>query len=305
LTGSGEIVARRSVDTCARIDKSPHATLRKKLNGAAARQGWIEMARLPSRMLLGRDRIFYSGLLGNAMQTRRLGAVAIYAATEADLEIKIGGAPWRSRRLVALAPYAPHMLRTQSGEIVTLCLESESIDAGELAALIAEINGAEDERRLARLLEARREVSTLGGDGFSTRAFDDHFLRRALKARAVDPRIRSILDALIDALQDRAISAQSCAARIGVSPSRFLHLFKDNTNISFRSARMWKRARRFMDHAHRDDSLTEVALDLGYPDSSHFSHSIRACFGLQPRSIRRGSRGMKVFVGENYALSGV
>ena len=43
---------------------------------------------------------------------------------------------------------------------------------------------------------------------------------------------------------------------------------------------MWKRARRFMDHANRDHSVTEVALDLGYPDSTHFSHSIRACFGL-------------------------
>lgn len=258
------------------------------------------MARPPSRMLLGRDRIFYSGLLGNAMKTRRLGAVTLYAA--ADLEIRIGGAPWRGRRLVALAPHTPHMLRTRSGEIVTLCLESESIDACELEALIAGVNAAEDERLIARLDEARRELAAFGG-GFSTHAFDDYFLRRPLKARAVDPRIRRILDALIDARQDQAISADSCAGRIGVSTSRFLHLFKENAGVSFRSARMWKRARRFMDHANRDDSLTEVALDLGYPDSSHFSHSIRACFGLQPRSIRRGSRGMELFVGEDYALS--
>ena len=261
------------------------------------------MARPQSGMLLGRDRIFYSGLVGAAMRTRRLGAVTLYAAVDADVEISIAGAPWRSRRLVALAPYAPHRLRTASGEIVCLCLESESIDADELAALIAAINDAEDEKLIARLIAARGEWASLGG-GFSTRAFDDHFLRRALKPRAVDPRIRFIFDALIDALQDQAISADSCAARIGVSTSRFLHLFKDSAGVSFRSARMWKRARRFMDHAHRDDSLTEVALDLGYPDSSHFSHSIRACFGLQPRSIRQGSRGMKVFVGENYALSG-
>jgi AraC-like DNA-binding protein len=259
---------------------------------------------LPSRMLLGRDRLFYSGLVGNSMKTRRLGAVTIYAAVDSDLEIKIGAAPWRNRRIVALPPYAPHMLRTRSGEIVTLCLESESIEPGDIAALLADVNGCEDERLIARILEARRELATSGGgDGLSTREIDQYFLRRALKARAVDPRIRLILDALIDALQDQAISADSCAGRIGVSTSRFLHLFKENTDISFRSARMWKRARRFMDHANRDDSLTEVALDLGYPDSSHFSHSIRACFGLQPRSIRQGSRGMKVFVGENYALS--
>ena len=259
--------------------------------------------RWPSRMLIGRDRLFYSGLVGDAMQSRRLGAVAIYAAVDGDLEIKLGAAPWRRRRLVALPPYAPHLLRTPSGEIVNLCLESESIDADELSALIAGINEGEDERLIARLVEARRELAPVGV-GFSTQAFDDHFLRRAPKARALDPRIRRVLDALIDAAQEQTISAEFCAARIGVSASRFLHLFKDDTGMSFRRARMWKRARRFLDHAHRDDSLTEVALDLGYPDSSHFSHSIRACFGLQPRSIRRGSRGMKVCLGENYALSG-
>ncbi|MDE3176112.1 MAG: helix-turn-helix transcriptional regulator [Pseudomonadota bacterium] len=258
----------------------------------------------PSRMLLGRDRLFYGGLVGNAMKTRCLGAITLYAAVEGELEISIADGPWRRRRLIALAPYTPHRLRTSSGQIANLCLESESIDRADMAALIAEINAADNARLIRRIVEARHETARVGaGDGFSTREFDVYFLGRALKARDVDPRIRFILDKLIDALPDHAISAESCASRIGVSTSRFLHLFKESTDIPFRSARMWKRARRFMDHANRDDSLTGVALDLGYPDSSHFSHSIRACFGLQPRSIRQGSRGMKVFVGENYALS--
>ena len=108
---------------------------------------------------------------------------------------------------------------------------------------------------------------------------------------------------LVDDLRDNAVSAAMCGAAVGLSTSRFLHLFKENTGIPFRSLRMWKRARRFLDHANREDSLTDVALGLGYPDSSHFSHSIRASFGLQPRAIREGSRGMRVCVGENYALS--
>ena len=258
--------------------------------------------RPPSRMWLGRDRLFYGGLVGNAMQTRCLGAVTIYAARAREIEISIGAESWRARRIVALAPYTPHRLRTQSGEIANLCLESESIDRAEMAGLIAEINAAEDVGLIGRIADARREPTRAGG-GFSTREFDACFLGRALKPRGLDPRIRFILDTLIDAPPDKAISAGCCASRIGVSTSRFLHLFKQETDIPFRSMRMWKRARRFMDHANRDDSLTEVALELGYPDSTHFSHSIRACFGLQPRSIRRGSRGMQVFCGENYALS--
>ena len=38
-----------------------------------------------------------------------------------------------------------------------------------------------------------------------------------------------------------------------------------------------------------------VALDAGYPDASHFSHSIRDVFGLTPRSIVSGSRRLSLF----------
>ena len=56
---------------------------------------------LPSRMLIGRDRLFYSGLLGNAMKTRRLGAVAVYVATGGHLEVSVDGGQWQERRIVA------------------------------------------------------------------------------------------------------------------------------------------------------------------------------------------------------------
>lgn len=262
--------------------------------------------RLPSRMLIGRDRLFYSGLVGNSMKTRRLGAVTIYVATDEHLEIKVADGPWKARRIVALCPFTPHRLRTPSGLIANICLEPETIKEAAIGELVAHINdGPEDARLIRRILAARREISTIrDAGGFSTRQFDGYFLRQTLQSRDVDMRIRRVLDMLVDELQDNAISASACAAEIGLSTSRFLHLFKDNTNIPFRSQRMWKRARRFMDHANRQDSLTDVALDLGYPDSSHFSHSIRASFGLQPRSIREGSRGMQICVGENYALSG-
>ncbi len=261
--------------------------------------------RMPSRMLIGRDRIFYSGLVGNSMKSRCGGAVNVYVATGDHLDIKIGDGPWEPRRIVALPPYTPHRLRTPSGFIVTICLEPETIDQSAIDTFIAHINGKpEDARLIGRILAARREVTLIRDmGGFSTREFDQYFLRRMFQPRNVDGRIRRVFDMLMDDLRDNAISANTCAEEIGLSASRFLHLFKDNTNIPFRSQRMWKRARRFLDHANREESLTDVALDLGYPDSSHFSHSIRASYGLQPRSIRKGSRGMRVCVGENYTLS--
>lgn len=260
---------------------------------------------LPSRMLIGRDRLFYSGLVGNSTKPRCGGAVTVYVAVDAALDISIAGRAWENRSIVALPPFTPHRLKTPSGLIAILCLEPETIDQEATDAFIAGVDsGRGDAAALCdRILAARRAVTVSDRAGFSTAWFDRCFLGRPLPPRRVDARIRRVLDMLVDDLRDNAVSAEVCGAAIGLSTSRFLHLFKDNTGIPFRSLRMWKRARRFLDHAHREDSLTEVALGLGYPDSSHFSHSIRASFGLQPRAIREGSRGMRVCAGENYALS--
>lgn len=263
--------------------------------------------RLPSRMLIGRERLFYSGLVGKTMTARRLGAVTIYAAPDSHLELSVEGGPWRQRRIAAVPAFMAHRLRTPgSGRVATVCFEPETVAAGDVAALIARINdGPEDGRLVRRILAARREVTrTADAGGFSTAEFDRLFLGRELAPRAIDERVRHVLARLLDELPQTAIAADACAGAVGLSTSRFLHLFKDEAGSSFRTQRMWKRARRFMDHANGEDSLTEVALGLGYPDSSHFSHTIRAAFGLKPRSIRAGSRGMRVCLGEDYSVAG-
>jgi AraC-like DNA-binding protein len=38
-----------------------------------------------------------------------------------------------------------------------------------------------------------------------------------------------------------------------------------------------------------------VALDTGYPDSTHFSHSIRHTYGLKPKDIFAGSRRLRIY----------
>jgi len=45
----------------------------------------------------------------------------------------------------------------------------------------------------------------------------------------------------------------------------------------------------------QDGNLANIALDVGYPDSTHFSHSIRQVFGLTPRSMFAGSRKLALY----------
>ena len=93
------------------------------------------------------------------------------------------------------------------------------------------------------------------------------------------------------------VTAASCAAQAGLSASRFLHLFKEQTGISFRSFRAWKRARHLLHFANQDLNLAHLAQDIGYPDSTHFSHSIRRFYGLKPRAIFSGSRDLAIYRG--------
>ena len=105
-------------------------------------------------------------------------------------------------------------------------------------------------------------------------------------------------DALIEArVTPIATMARAgfCASRIGVSPSRFLHLFKEQTGVSFRAFRAWKRARHLLHFVNEDINLAHLAQDIGYPDSTHFSHSIRRFYGLKPRAIFSGSRDLAIY----------
>ena len=56
----------------------------------------------------------------------------------------------------------------------------------------------------------------------------------------------------------------------------------------------WKRARSLLQYVNLDANLTDVALEVGYPDASHFSHSIRQIYGLKPKDIFAGSRRLNV-----------
>lgn len=256
-------------------------------------------------LLIGQDRLFYSGLIGNSMRIRRLGGFAIYVSPDDGFEVSVNGGPWQRREIVALMPFTEHRLRGDSNRMFDVMIESESVAAEDLAALFDRANSAGSSAELARhVRHAHHElVQSRDAGGFSARQFDEYFLHQPLRPRSIDSRIARVLGSDPADPEVETPLASDLAADLGLSTSRFLHLFKANTGLPFRSHRMWKRARRFLDHAAAASSLTDVALDLGYPDSSHFSHSIRQTYGLQPRSIRRGSQGLRVFTGDGYSLS--
>ncbi|OUL99208.1 AraC family transcriptional regulator [Variovorax sp. JS1663] len=246
-------------------------------------------------MWLGPARVFYAGLLGATAQ-RSLGGHGVYVSpTGQPLRMRLAGGSWQSGELLVVPAQVPHQVAAEHPLVLNLLVESESVNPALLPSVLRHCGPVDApafaqsvrEGHACLLAIARRE----GPAGFPD--FDSLFFGAALAPPVLDPRIRTVI-ARINADPAAPSPAQDCAAAVGLSFSRFLHLFKEETGVTFRAFRAWKRARRLLYHVRQGASLTDIALDTGYPDSTHFSHSIRQIYGLRPSDILAGSRRLAV-----------
>ncbi len=246
-------------------------------------------------MVIGRERVFYLGLLGVPSQ-RALGAYTLYSGLERPFSISIDGV-WQSRWLAMVPPCRPHRIKTEDGLISAILLEPETVDAAHFHEWATCMDGAGQARTLAdRIRGAYARLRRLGGASLPAAGdLDRLFFGQVLGRPDMDPRVAQVVRT-IQADPRSCHPARDCAAEASLSFSRFLHLFKQETGVSFRKFRAWKRARSVLFHVNRRHSMTEVALEAGYPDAAHFSRCVRQVYGLRPSEIFSGSHRMPILL---------
>jgi AraC-like DNA-binding protein len=244
-------------------------------------------------MLISPERVFYAGLLGRPRK-RTSGGYNIYAAMCGQLTITEGKSEVVGE-VAVIPPYVAHSIESEHPCIICLVIEPETVEPSAMERVSATITGVDAPdiaQRIRNAYETLRLLERRGG--FTTAEFDQLFFGEDLPDRNIDHRIRRSAAKLND-FSGSKMSAADCAASVGLSPSRFLHLFKEQTGVSFRAFRAWKRARHLLHFVNEDINLAHLAQDIGYPDSTHFSHSIRRFYGLQPRAIFSGSRDLAIY----------
>jgi len=245
-------------------------------------------------MWITADRVFYFGLLG-APSVRTMGSVIVYVAVAGAIRIRIDGGEWETTEMAVVPPYVPHQVVSEARLINALKIEAETVDLDALPAYLKG-RGAVHAPGFVQLVRQRqRELSEQGhAADLLTLDFDQTFFGAQLAPRRIDRRIAAVLGRIKHDPSAPSI-AEECAAMAHLSFSRFLHLFKQEVGAPFRSFRTWKRARSLLHYVNREVNLAHVALDTGYPDSTHFSHSIRQVYGLKPRDIFAGSRRLAMY----------
>lgn len=247
-------------------------------------------------MLITPERVFYAGLLGRP-RARCSGAFHVYVALRDRLWLSTADAREVYGELLAVAPNVRHTVTSDHPSAICVTIEPESVRPGALEDLTRRLLGDERELFIRRIRAAYDELrSRTSRDDITSTAFDRMCFGEALPRRRLDLRVAKAI-AQIGRFSGEPVTAASCAEEAGLSTSRFLHLFKQDTGISFRSFRAWKRARHLLHFANQDLNLAHLAQDIGYPDSTHFSHSIRRFYGLKPRAIFSGSRDLAIYHG--------
>lgn len=254
-----------------------------------------DQAREPGHlMLITPERVFYAGLLGRP-RARCSGSFYAYVAVKGGLHLATSDGGTACGELVVTEPNLRHTITSDYRTVICVTIEPESVRVGALDAFARRLSGPEsaffaDRIRAAYAALGRRQYR----DDLSNAEFDTMCFGQALPRRDLDPRVVRAI-ARIGKFSGEPVTAADCAAEAALSPSRFLHLFKEETGISFRSFRAWKRARHLLHFANQDINLAHLAQDIGYPDSTHFSHSIRRFYGLKPRAIFSGSRDLAIY----------
>ena len=244
-------------------------------------------------MLISPERVFYAGLLGRPRK-RTSGGFSVYAARQGSLKITEGKSDVVGE-VAVVPPYVTHSVESVSPSIICLVIEPETVEPSALDRLGARVSSTESHDIARRILAAYETLCLQRRRaGFTTVEFDRLFFGEGLPDRNMDPRIRQAA-ASLNEFSGSKMTAADCAASVNLSPSRFLHLFKEQTGVSFRAFRAWKRARHLLHFVNEDINLAHLAQDIGYPDSTHFSHSIRRFYGLQPRAIFSGSRDLAIY----------
>jgi AraC-like DNA-binding protein len=246
------------------------------------------------RMLITPERVFYAGLLGRPRE-RCPGAFHVYVAIRDGLHLSTSDGCQAHGELAVTMPNLRHTITSEYRSAICIAIEPESVPDGTLEAVARRLQGSDAGLFANRIRAAYATLAEMQHrDAISNAEFDTMCFGDALPQRALDPRVVRAI-ARIGQFSGEPVTAASCATEAGLSPSRFLHLFKEETGISFRSFRAWKRARHLLHFANQDINLAHLAQDIGYPDSTHFSHSIRRFYGLKPRAIFSGSRDLAIY----------
>jgi AraC-like DNA-binding protein len=101
---------------------------------------------------------------------------------------------------------------------------------------------------------------------------------------ATDPRILNAIAYIKDHIADE-LTLDDVATHAYLSPSRFRHLFVEQTGMGLRPYILWRRFLHVWDLLMAGQTLSSAAHSAGFADAAHLTRTSRRTFGFVPSAM--------------------
>jgi len=209
-------------------------------------------------------------------------SVPVYlAGLYGTFRLRIGSSGWLSCRTAAIPAGVPYEFDMRGEPLAVFYLEPNVAGIDTLTPLVG------DGREVNRALVGHGGEFVLLRDLYEGRAsrrcigpaledLTDFSSRRA--TQLIDPRVSRVVERMHTNFA-RLDPAADVASSIGLSASRFQHLFTENVGVPFRRYRAWHRLRAAIHEIVGGSSFTSAAHAAGFADQAHFAREFRRTFG--------------------------
>jgi AraC-like DNA-binding protein len=212
--------------------------------------------------------------------------------TNADVQLRAGERePWIKYSAGLIPSRHPHSLDARESDFgVVIFVEPETLEGRAITEQylrqgIADVGSDE-------LLAAAHEFFT----AWRERRDDAHVTEacrnvvRALSGKTqpsvvTDQRILSAIDYIQNHL-DGSITLEAVAGHACLSPSRFRHLFVEQTGVGLRTYVLWRRFLRVWEVMTAGESLSSAAHSAGFADAAHLTRTSKRMFGFAPSAMK-------------------
>lgn len=188
-------------------------------------------------------------------------------------------------RFACMAPDEPHYVVPTDVELAYLYLDIDLVSYANWRAGGGEVV-APDEHLCEQLRVFRRSRSSDSARAQElARRWRSHSLPGLVRAPASHRRLASVVE-YVDAAPLEAGNHVSLARRAHLSPSRFAHLFREQTGLPVRNYVLWRRLLYALNCLQQGQSITTAAHEAGFTDGAHLCRSFRRVFGATPTDLQ-------------------
>jgi AraC family transcriptional regulator, arabinose operon regulatory protein len=228
---------------------------------------------------------------GHIVNTRHAHfAATLLISVDAPFALTLDGAGRRHFEAALLAPNVQRELDSEGHRLVDLLIDPDDPAYRHLHPLLAAqpvvpLPGAvfaAQRPRFARLFAGRLDCA-------AARQLVSELLQALcpapLPALPWDTRVQQATRYMRARIPEALPTIPEVATQVGLSESRFMHLFRAQLGLPVRQYLLWLRMRHAMRLWAQGRSLAEIALGAGFYDQAHFARTVRRMTDYAPSML--------------------